>query len=497
MRALYRTDELRRREHRGRASLPAGTLMQRAGEAAAQAIDAFWRATRTAAGRSPSPAAILLQCGPGDNGGDGFAGALALRRLGHDCTCWAPLPSASPEAREAREHWRAAGGAIVEELPRGARFDIAVDALLGIGVTRPLGGALLAGLRWTQQQALPVVALDLPSGLNADTGEWVGGVAGADAAVTVTFLGDKPGLHLRDGLQAAGAIEVADLGVPDAPAEAPPSGRLVAPDDFAALLAARDPDVNKGRYGSVAVVGGASGMLGAALLAARAALRLGAGKVFVDCLGGPELVVDPLAPELMLQPGRVPEAGDVLVAGCGMGRSAPARARLAQWLAHPGPALFDADALNLLAADPTLMAQLAARAAPTVLTPHPGEAGRLLQMATAQVQADRILAAQRLARETRALVVLKGAGSVIAEPSGAYAVNPTGGPALSSAGTGDVLAGMTGALMAQCADTVAAVRAAVWLHGQAATLHGCDVGLVASEVAALAAQAWMRLRQRR
>ncbi len=493
MRELYRTAELRRREHDARAALPAGTLMQRAGEAAARAIDARWRAMRSTG--APSPAAILLLCGPGDNGGDGFACALALRALGHECTCWAPLPSASPDARDARERWRAAPGTILDRLPDLGRFDLAVDALLGIGVTRPLGGDLLAGLCRTQQQALPLVALDLPSGLDADTGEWVGGVAGAAAALTVTFLGDKPGLHLRDGLQATGALQVADLGVAKAPAGAAPAGRLLDPDDFAALLAPRAPDVNKGRYGTVAVAGGACGMVGAVLLAGRAALRLGAGKVFVDCLGAPELAVDPAQPELMLQAGRIPEASDVLVAGCGMGRAAPAHARLAAWLAHTGPAVFDADALNLLAEDEALRAQLLARIAPTVLTPHPGEAARLLRITTAQVQADRVAAAQRLARETRAIAVLKGAGSIIADTSGSFAINPTGGPALASAGTGDVLAGMTGALMAQCADTLAAVRAAVWLHGSAAQAHGSDVGLVAAEVAALAAQAWMNLRR--
>jgi hydroxyethylthiazole kinase-like uncharacterized protein yjeF len=231
-------------------------------------------------------------------------------------------------------------------------------------------------------------------------------------------------------------------------------------------------------------------MVGAALLAGRAALRLGAGKVFVDCLGAPELRVDPLAPELMLQPGRMPAPGEVLVAGCGMGAAPAAQARLIQWIAHDGPALFDADALNALAEDAQLRARLRARVQATVLTPHPGEAARLLQTDAASVQRDRVASALRLAAQLGAIVVLKGAGTVIAAPSGAYVINPTGGPALASAGTGDVLAGMTGALIAQCADPLMAVRAAVWLHGRAADLHGSDVGLTASEVAPLAARAW-------
>ena len=504
MQTLYRTKELRNRENRARAGLPPGTLMQRAGDAAARAIDAFLRAAPPAggpvdaqtSGAAGHGAAILLLCGAGDNGGDGFVCALALRQLGYRCTCWAPMASASADAQSARQRWQAASGAIVSTLPAQDHFDCIVDALLGIGVRRPLDGALLAALRWTEQRApgVPVVALDLPSGLDGDTGEWVGGVAGAPAALTVTFLGDKPGLHLRDGLLAVGRLQVEDLDVTDA-ADAPSAlGRLNGPALFPSLLARRAPDVNKGSYGTVAVCGGAAGMAGAVLLAGRAALRMGAGKVFVDCMGAPELPVDPMQPELMLQAGRGPAAGEVLVAGCGMGSAAVAIERLGKWLGHEGPALYDADALNLLAGNAALRALLLSRTHPSVLTPHPGEAGRLLQISTADVQRDRVASALRLAAETKAIIVLKGAGTVMADPSGHYAINPTGGPALSSAGTGDVLAGMIGALMAQCEDTLSAVRGAVWLHGRAAQLHGGDVGLVASEVAALSVRAWLDLR---
>jgi hydroxyethylthiazole kinase-like uncharacterized protein yjeF len=502
MQKLYRTEELRILETRARAGLPAGTLMQRAGAAAAQAIHAIRREPTLGVAlpapinddRNPAgvrPASILVLCGPGDNGGDGFECAAALRQRGHACLCWAPLASASVDAQAARRRWEDQQGVTVAQLPIDGHYDLVVDALLGIGAARPLDGALLAALRWIRERGVPVVALDLPSGINADTGEWIGGIAGAPALLTVTFLGDKPGLHLRDGLGAAGRIRLESLGTQ---ADAPACGSLNGTAGFAPLLARRAPDANKGSYGAVMVAGGAVGMVGAALLAGRAALRMGAGKVFVDCLGAPDLRVDPLQPELMLKAGRSPAADEVLVVGCGMGSDAAARARLAQWLAHDGPALFDADALNAVAIEPALRARLQARTRPTVITPHPGEAARLLQIATAAVQGDRVASALRLAREFNAIAVLKGAGSVIADPSGAYVINPTGGPALASAGTGDVLAGITGALLAQCVDPLVAVRAAVWLHGRAVDLHGSDVGLVASEVAALAARAWEQAR---
>jgi len=496
MQKLYRTAELRILEKQAREGLPPGTLMQRAGAAAAAAIDARWRALQPGAVQRSNggPAAVLVLCGPGDNGGDGFRCASALQDLGHACVCWAPLIGASADAQAARRRWDEQGPTVAQ-LPVEQRFDLVVDALFGIGAVRALEGQFLAALRWSAARGIPVVALDLPSGLDADTGTWVGGIAGAYSVLTVSFLGDKPGLHMREGAAAVGQLLVDGLGVAATLRDAlAPAGTLNDPDGFAALLARRPPDVNKGSFGAVTVAGGSAGMVGAVLLAGRAALRLGAGKVYVDCLGAPQLPVDPLQPELMLQPGRDVPPGDVLVAGCGMGSAPAALDRLALWLEHDGPALFDADALNALARDGTLRARLAARTRTTVLTPHPGEAARLLGLATAQVQADRVAHALRLARELQAIVVLKGAGSVIATPAGGYTVNPTGGPALASAGTGDVLAGMIGALLAQCADPLAAVRAAVWLHGRAAELHGSDVGLVASEVAGLAARAWEMLR---
>jgi hydroxyethylthiazole kinase-like uncharacterized protein yjeF len=507
---LYRTAQLRQIEDRAGAALAAGTLMARAGKSAAAWIDA-WRAARVKAGEGLGAGrAILLLCGPGNNGGDGFACAAALRGLGHRCVCWAPQPSRTSDARGARARWESMGGAVAEMLPRPSEVALVVDALFGIGLARPLEEPFLGALRWTRENALPMLALDVPSGLDADTGNWVGGVAGVSSLATITFLGDKPGLHTLEGMDAAGHVTVAALDVQDAEAVLP--GRLNGPDLFPAALAPRPANCNKGDFGSVAVVGGASGMVGAALLAGRAALRLGAGKVFVQCLADAAPAVDPQQPELMFRPvdgrGRSRLEAGVVVAGCGLGTGAESRECLRLALGHGGPLVLDADALNLLAAEPQLRDLLYLRGPEqTVLTPHPGEAGRLLDIDARAVQLDRVSRALSLAQGLECIVVLKGAGSVIALPSSLarslgwpYVINPTGTGALASAGTGDVLAGMIGSLLAQirgpdsAACAAQAVLAAVWLHGQAASDFGGDLGLVASDIAPLAAGTLSRLR---
>jgi ADP-dependent NAD(P)H-hydrate dehydratase / NAD(P)H-hydrate epimerase len=243
----------------------------------------------------------------------------------------------------------------------------------------------------------------------------------------------------------------------------------------------------------VLVVGGATGMVGAPLLAARAALQLGAGRVYLDVIGS-AMDVDPQTPELMFRRADTIDEPRTTVIGCGLGAGEAARRHFEAALRRREPCVIDADALNLLAADAGLRAAVAAATAARVLTPHPLEAARLLNVEAADVQADRVTAARSLAQRFRATVVLKGAGSVIATPD-RYWINPTGGPALASAGTGDVLAGMIGALLAQGFDSTASVLAAVWLHGCAADDYGGDVGLIASDIAPLAARALAALRR--
>jgi hydroxyethylthiazole kinase-like uncharacterized protein yjeF len=255
----------------------------------------------------------------------------------------------------------------------------------------------------------------------------------------------------------------------------------------------RRRDTHKGTFGNLVVVGGGRGMVGAALLAGRAALRLGAGRVYVDAIGAPEFRVDPACPELMFRSLSELEDLQAIVVGCGLGADASARAALSAVLARGVPLVADADALNLIATDAELQGRAIGRGAPLVLTPHPLEAARLLGSTAAAVQADRAAAARRLAEHFHCIAVLKGAGTVIARPDGDYAINPTGSAALATAGTGDVLAGMIGALIAQGHDAWCSTQAAVWLHGRGGEGVG-DIGLLADEVAGRAVEALRRLR---
>lgn len=234
-------------------------------------------------------------------------------------------------------------------------------------------------------------------------------------------------------------------------------------------------------------------MVGAALLAARAALRLGAGRVYLQTIGAPEMRVDPLQPELMFRDVAQLDDLNALAVGCGLGIDADAEAQLSTALEREVPLVLDADALNLLATRPHLLARAAARRAPTLLTPHPLEAARLLGSSATKVQSDRVGSALQIAQRCRCLVLLKGAGTVIARVDGHYAINPTGSPALATAGTGDVLTGMLVALLAQGHDAWTAAQAAAWLHGRAGEGTG-DIGLIAGEVAARATHVLRALR---
>jgi len=472
---LFRTAQLRALEQRAGAALAPGTLMQRAGAAAAAWI----------ARRFPASDRIVVVCGPGNNGGDGYVCATSLRAAGRNVVCVALAAPGSDDARAAAARWQAAGGSTLADWT-DLMAEVVVDALFGIGLARALDGRHLQAARWLSQR--PCVALDVPSGLDADTGAWVGDVAGVHATATLTFLAAKPGLYTADGVDACGEVIVDGLGVDLGASD----GELNAPAAFAPVVRPRQRNTHKGRFGSVLVVGGARGMQGAALLAARSALRLGAGRVYVEALDA-AIEVDAVQPELMFRRATEVEDPAVAVVGCGIGTGESARERVAAALASAGPCVIDADALNLIAGDAALRALLSAPDRVRVLTPHPLEAARLLGGSAAAVQADRVSAARRLTQTTGAIVVLKGAGSVIASAE-RYWLNPTGGPALATAGSGDVLAGMVGALLAQGFAPLPATLAAVWLHGRAADDFGADLGLAAGDIAPLAAQALARLR---
>ncbi|MGH6612096.1 MAG: NAD(P)H-hydrate dehydratase [Burkholderiaceae bacterium] len=477
---LYTVAELREIERRAQRDLPPGALMTRAGKAAAQRIGAL------VAGKRSS---ICVLAGPGNNGGDGYVTATELQSV-HDVTCVQVTKPAADDAGRAFEAWRTSGGTTVTVLPSTETFDVVVDALLGIGQTRPLQGALLTATQWINQQSTHIIAIDVPSGLDADRGSWVGGVRGVNADETITFIGDKSGLHTGDGVDAAGVVTVDSIGVQTTAR----SIALLDPSDFAPITASRRRNTHKGTYGNTLIIGGNTGMVGAALLAARAALHIGAGRVFVDCIGAPEFRVDPMQPELMFRPYASVDDMQAIIIGCGLGVDDAAR-RALQWALDSDASLvIDADALNLLARGPALAECLAARSAPTVLTPHPLEAARMLEVAADDVQLDRIGSARELASRYRSIVVLKGAGTVIAQVSERCAINPTGGPVLATPGTGDVLAGMIGGLIAQSFDPWQATLGAVWLHGRSADQHR-GTGLVASDVAPRAAAVLADLRR--
>ena len=480
---LLSVTEIRAAERAAQASLPAGTLMTRAGIAVAGCV---------ASVRPDHSLTVCIVAGPGNNGGDGYAAATELRDAGHRVTCVQLAKPSSDDARNALARWQSSGGTTRTQLPTQS-FDVIVDAILGIGQTRPLQGALLAAAEWINAQRAHVVAIDVPSGLEADRGCWVGGVEGVYASQTITFIADKPGLHTGDGVDAAGTVIMDRLGVEQASTRT----MLTDPSDFSQVTAPRRRNTHKGSYGSALIVGGAHGMVGAALLAARAALTIGAGRVYVDCIGAPEFRVDPGQPELMFRPYASIENPHSIVIGCGLGQNDAAR-RALQWaLDSDASVVVDADALNLLSQGPALSECLAARNATTVLTPHPLEAARLLQVSADDIQFDRITRARELATRYRSFIVLKGAGSVAVHVNGRCAINPTGGPALATAGTGDVLAGLLGGLLAQRFDPWQATLAATWLHGRAG--EDRDVGLVAGELASRVADelAGVRAKPRR
>jgi hydroxyethylthiazole kinase-like uncharacterized protein yjeF len=389
----------------------------------------------------------------------------------------------------------------------------AIDGLFGIGLGRPLDGpyaTLAARLNEHTRRGRRVLALDVPSGLDSDTGNVAHGSVAVQATDTITFIGGKPGLHTAQGRDMAGAVWIAPLGLDDAlrvPHEwcaaapdlgAPPSpiapvACLNAPDLFAPHFPGRDFTSHKGTFGTLAVVGGAAGMCGAPILAARAALYCGAGKVHVALLDADAPPYDPPHPELMLsRAGALSLSAMTAVSvGPGMGQDADAARVLAELFDLAAPLLIDADALNMLARDTALAARLSARGRDTghaaILTPHPLEAARLLGIDAKGVQHDRLGAARRLVERFNAVIVLKGVGTVVASPDGRIAINPTGNAGLATGGSGDVLGGMIGAFAAQRVPAYEAALAGVYLHGLAAESLSSEgdgpAGLTAGELA--------------
>jgi hydroxyethylthiazole kinase-like uncharacterized protein yjeF len=486
--SLHGVEATRAIEQAALAGLAPHALMQRAGAAVA----------RLAMAVAPHARRVWVAAGPGNNGGDGLDAAIRLRAAGRDVRVSLVIdaPRRPADAQDALDRARAAGvpiGTAGEDwFATLGPDDLAIDALLGIGASRPIEGPVEAAVR--RFNALPCtrLAIDLPSGLDADTGA---AALCVHAHHTISLITLKPGLFTAQGRDAAGRVWLAPLEV-DATSQAP-TARLIGSD--AISVATRRHASHKGSYGDLAVVGGAAGMTGAALLAARAALRAGAGRVFVALLDGGSMAVDTAHPELMFRP-RWLDAGDTsltactVVAGCGGGEAI--RTALPRLLTRAPRLVLDADALNAIANDTSLQALLEARArrgAATVLTPHPLEAARLLGTDSASVQRDRLGAARALASRWQCIVVLKGSGSVLATAEGELSINGTGSAALASAGTGDVLAGWIGGAWAEAGDGADPSRiaaASVALHGLAA--EAVAAGPIAASALIEAIACWRR-----
>ena len=481
---LFDVPASRRIEAQEAAHVAAHTLMRRAGEAVA----------RLALAVAPHARRVWVAAGPGNNGGDGLEAAIHLLRAGREVEVTLHGDAAALPADAAAALARATGTGVTIHTAATIQLDpddIAIDALLGIGASRAPAGTIAASMRRLNAltaRACPVLAIDVPSGLHAGTGTPLGPDC-VVASHTLALMSLKPGLFTAAGRDHAGTIWFDALGtdLADALAGCAPTAWLAASPSLQRDGLTRRHAQHKGSFGDVAVVGGAPGMTGAALLAARAAQAAGAGRVFVQLLQPAALVpgvalgVDALRPELMFRAAWSDGAPDVLgrstvVCGCGGGDAV--RAVLPRLLSLAQRLVLDADALNAIAADATLATLLRARAdrgLASVLTPHPLEAARLLACSTAEVQADRLRAAQALADRYRSVVVLKGSGSIVSAPQRVARINGTGNAALATGGTGDVLAGWLAGLWAQAAPTGPPAEVAASVATRAVAEHGAAV----------------------
>jgi NAD(P)H-hydrate epimerase len=467
--------------------LPEMALMETAGRAVAEAALRMLGSER---------GHVAVVCGPGNNGGDGFVAARVLRDRGLDAEVYLAAPRAAVHG-QAGDHlaiFERAGGSVrmIDSPEQLAANDtrvidaaLVIDAVFGIGLARPIEGHL-AEVVTMMLLAERVLAVDLPSGLDADTGKPLGTAVIAERTVTMAAL--KIAQVSAPGFAHCGQVEVAEIGIPVPADDARAS--LVEADDVRQWLPHPRSLEHKGRRGHVLVVGGSPGMRGAGRLAALAALRAGAGLCTLAAEGEFD-APDSVMTRTLAVGGDLAAllTGKAAVAiGPGIGIAGAARARTLEVLRSGIPAVLDADALNAIAPEPEL---IAGAAGPVVVTPHPGEASRLLGISVGDIEADRLAAARALAAKTRAVVVLKGARTIVCDGSGDAgavqhcSINPTGGPALATGGSGDVLAGTIAALLAQGLSALDAARAGAFVHGaagdQLAELHG-GRGVVSSDL---------------
>jgi hydroxyethylthiazole kinase-like uncharacterized protein yjeF len=459
MRPIYLTADIRRiGQAAGEVAPP---LMERAGSAAAEL------AATLASDKNKD---ILVLAGPGNNGGDARIAATRLKE----------------------QFFRVSVVSSPKELSEKP-WSLVIDGLFGIGLAREVSGDYARLVDYANRQACPVLALDIPSGIDSDSGRVLG--CAVRASHTISFIALKPGLLTLEGPDHCGEISVAELGL-DLKTLLPPSAWIAGPELFKGVLKPRPRNFHKGMAGSLAILGGAAGMTGAALLAGRAALKLGSGRVYIGLLEEKSPTVDLGAPELMLRhpDDALGEDLDALVVGPGIGRGERAGTLVGAALASDIPCVLDADALNLISENSDLRKACTRRSGETLVTPHPGEAARLLGSTVAAVQADRVRAAKLIAENLNAHVVLKGNGSIVVARDGHWFINASGNAGMASAGMGDVLAGMLGALLAQRYTGETALVLGVHLHGAAAdelVRRGTGpVGLTAGEVIDVARRIW-------
>jgi NAD(P)H-hydrate epimerase len=474
--ALYTAAQVRELDRRAieEHGIAGYELMTRAGHATLDALRAMWPAARS----------VAVLCGPGNNGGDGYVVARVARAMGWRVRVVSTADPAGMrgDARRACEDFAAAGGHVEPWSPAVLEADVIVDAIYGTGLGREVDDVAATMLAAANACGRPVVAVDVPSGLHADTGAVLG--IAARARLTVSFIGRKVGCYVGAGPEHAGRLVFDDLGVTAAVrAGLEPVARLLDETDVTAVLPRRPRTAHKGDHGHVLVVGGGPGMPGAARLAGESALRAGAGLVTVavhpDNAGSlaarPELMCVPAPDAAALGPAL--SRATVVAVGPGLGRSTWGRELLDAVLASGRPAVVDADALNLLAAAPR-------RNDAWVLTPHPGEAARLLGCGTAEVQRDRLAAARALQSRFGGTVVLKGAGTLVQPPAGTPLLCDRGNPGMGTGGMGDVLTGVIAGIASQCGDPALAAAAGVFVHAQAGDLAARrgERGLLAGDV---------------
>jgi ADP-dependent NAD(P)H-hydrate dehydratase / NAD(P)H-hydrate epimerase len=469
--ALYDVAATRQLEQQAQQVLPPHTLMARAGLAVA----------RLALAIAPHAQRIWVAAGPGNNGGDGLEAAMHLQRWGKNpVVSWlGNAEGASEDTKISQLNAVRAGVRFIDAPPEN--YDLCIDALLGIGSQlREPSGRIADWIVHINEQAMPVLAIDVPTGLQADTGSAC--ATHVKASHTLSLLTLKPGLFTAHGRDLAGHVWLDDLQyTQEGAATVAPSAWL----GGKTAAASRAHASHKGNYGDVVVVGGAKGMTGAALLAGSAALHGGAGRVFVSLLSDLPMQRDPSQPELMFRPLET-LALDRMSVVCGCGGGADIADHLPRLLESAKELVLDADALNAIAQSAPLQALLCARGQQqrtTVLTPHPLEAARLLACSAAEVQSKRLEYARQLALRFACTVVLKGSGTLIAQADRTPVINPTGNAKLATGGTGDVLAGLIGARLAQGLNGFDAACQAVYQHGQVADGWPPEQALTASRLA--------------